>query len=191
MVRGSPRHSESNGGVERVNQTIQKKLGAWMKENNTKHWSIGCKITQWRYDTQVHQTLRDTPYHLTYGQHPRVGISNLPLSSEILKNLATEAELNDVYKGMQCGMINNLLSQPLDDPTYQDIIATVEDAINDSMTTVAEDEDNATIETQSRTYKTSQESRNFKRLKMSALGTYNWQQYGEFKCTGPNSLPHK
>jgi hypothetical protein len=33
MVRGSPRHLESNGGVERVNQTIQKKLGGWMKTN--------------------------------------------------------------------------------------------------------------------------------------------------------------
>ena len=58
MVRGSPRHSESNGGVERVNQTIQKKLGAWMSENKSKHWSVGCKIAQWRYNTQVHQTLR-------------------------------------------------------------------------------------------------------------------------------------
>ena len=40
-VRGSPRHSESNGGVERVNQTVQRKLGGWMKTNNTKHWSVG------------------------------------------------------------------------------------------------------------------------------------------------------
>jgi len=47
MVRGSPRHSESNGGVERVNQTFQKKLGGWMKTNATNHWSIGCKIVQW------------------------------------------------------------------------------------------------------------------------------------------------
>jgi hypothetical protein len=31
MVRGSPRHSPSNGGVERVNRTMQEKLGAWMK----------------------------------------------------------------------------------------------------------------------------------------------------------------
>jgi hypothetical protein len=28
MVRGSPRHSPSNGGVERVNRTIEEKLGA-------------------------------------------------------------------------------------------------------------------------------------------------------------------
>jgi len=181
-VRGSPRHSESNGGVERVNQTVQKKLGAWMKENKTKHWSIGCKIAQWRYNTQVHQTLRDTPYHLTFGQHPRVGISNLPLSSEILKNLASEANLNDVYSRMQCGMINDSVSETLDDAMFQDKIATVVEAIEDGIT-VAEAEENgdgmnvamveeATTETRSKTsYSTSQESRKIKRLKTSALGT--------------------
>lgn len=40
MVRGSPRHSKSNGGIERVNQTVQKKLGAWMKDNASTHWAI-------------------------------------------------------------------------------------------------------------------------------------------------------
>jgi hypothetical protein len=48
LVQGLPRHSESNGGVECINQTVKKKLGAWMKENNTKHWAIGCRMVQWR-----------------------------------------------------------------------------------------------------------------------------------------------
>ena len=48
LVRGSPCHSKSNGGFERVNQTVQKKFGAWMKENNSTYWAIGCKICQWR-----------------------------------------------------------------------------------------------------------------------------------------------
>ena len=44
MVRGSPRRSTTNEGVERFNQTMEKKIGAWMSENNSPHWSIGCKI---------------------------------------------------------------------------------------------------------------------------------------------------
>ena len=44
MVRGSPRHSQSNGGVERLNRTVEGKLGAWMKENNCKNWSVGCRL---------------------------------------------------------------------------------------------------------------------------------------------------
>jgi hypothetical protein len=90
LVWKSPRHSESNGEVEQVNQTIQKKLGAWMKENKSTQWSIGCKIAQWCYTTQVHHTLRDSCYHLTFGQHPCVGISNLPIVLEILQNLRME-----------------------------------------------------------------------------------------------------
>jgi hypothetical protein len=44
--------------------------------------------------------MNDTPYHVTYGQHPRVGISNLPVSAAILQNLSTEAELQDLYSTM-------------------------------------------------------------------------------------------
>ena len=100
MVRGSPHHSESNGGVERVNQMVQRKLGGWMKTNNSNNWAIGCRIAMWRINTQVHQTIKDTPYHLTYCQQPRVGISNLPVSADILQRLSMEAELQDLYSTM-------------------------------------------------------------------------------------------
>jgi hypothetical protein len=38
MVSGSPRHSQSNGSVERVNRTVQSKLGAWMTGNKMVCW---------------------------------------------------------------------------------------------------------------------------------------------------------
>jgi hypothetical protein len=113
MVRGSPRHSESNEGVERVSQTVQKKLGGWMRTKNSKHWSIGCKIVQWRINTQTHDTTKNTPCHLTYGQHPRVGVLNLPVSRAVLKRLATEAELNDVY------LLMNSLFDQIDAPASE------------------------------------------------------------------------
>jgi hypothetical protein len=100
MVQGSLQHSELNGGVKRVNQTVQKRLVGWMKTNNTQHWSIGCKIVQWKINTQVQQTIKDTLYHLTYGQHPWVSISKLPVSADILANLWMEAELQDVHSLM-------------------------------------------------------------------------------------------
>ena len=94
MVRGSPRQSSTNGGVERLNRTIEHKLGHWMRANNTTRWSIGCKIVTWRYNTQIHTTIgKKSPYHITFGQIPRCGISNLPLSTELLENFATEEQL--------------------------------------------------------------------------------------------------
>ena len=81
MVRGSPRYSPSNGGVERMNYLIETKLAKWMEVNNSKKWSVGCYMVQWRLNTQGHRPLGDkTPYELTFGQKPRVGITNLKLS---------------------------------------------------------------------------------------------------------------
>jgi len=106
LVWGSHHHSESNGGVEQVNQTVQKKLGAWMKKNNSTHLALGCKITQWQHNTQVHATLRDTPYYHTFGQHPCVGNTNLPLSPSVLDKLSTEANLHENYLSIKGGMID-------------------------------------------------------------------------------------
>jgi hypothetical protein len=70
----------------------------WVDEtNDINHWSVGCKLVQWRVNTQYHRTLKDTPYHLVYGMHPRVGIFNLPISQRVLLNLVTEAQLIEVY----------------------------------------------------------------------------------------------
>jgi hypothetical protein len=70
MVRGLPRYSESNGGVERVNQTVEPKIGAWLKDNNSTAWSVGCKIIRWRYNTHYHKGTKKTPYEVTFGQPP-------------------------------------------------------------------------------------------------------------------------
>jgi hypothetical protein len=103
MVWGSPRHSQSNGGVERVIHTVQSKLGAWMTGNNTRRWSVGCRLMMWRYNTQQHRTVRDVPYRLVFGQQPHVEIAGLHLEQDLLDRLATEVNLNRVveYEGIE------------------------------------------------------------------------------------------
>ncbi len=83
---------------------MQVKLAGWMKQNNSKHWAIGAKFCQWRYNTQIHLMIKDTPYHLTYEQHPRVGLSWLPVDDNVLQRLVTESDQNDLYAGMQASM---------------------------------------------------------------------------------------
>ena len=87
---------ESNGGVERVEWTVQVKLANWMQTNKVRRWTVGCWIIQWRYNTQVHSTVGDKPYHLLHGQNPCVGITDLPISRDLMETLAMEAELNTV-----------------------------------------------------------------------------------------------
>lgn len=63
MVTGTPRHSESNGGAEKVNCTVQQKLHAWMRLNNSTCWSTGCSKVAWQVtNTQYHHTVRNVPY---------------------------------------------------------------------------------------------------------------------------------
>jgi hypothetical protein len=101
MVQGLPRHSPSNGGVERVNRTVEEKFGAWMRETKNTQWSVGCRLIMRRYNTQVHRTIKNIPYKCMFGQVPCVGISSLPLDEGLISMLSTGAQLNRVsdYKG--------------------------------------------------------------------------------------------
>ena len=88
-----------------MNQTVQRKLDAWMVQNRTNNWTVGCRIVHWRYSTQYHSTLRTTPYELVFGIKPLVGLSTLPLLREISNSLSTESQLNDVFDNMKGSML--------------------------------------------------------------------------------------
>ena len=83
-----------------------------------------------------------------------------------------EADLNDVYSNMTCGMITEASTQPLN-PSIQEVITVVTKAVGKGTTDI-----NATPDTMGDTsssqrpgsYNASQGSRNAKRLKASALG---------------------
>lgn len=41
IVRGRPRHPQTQGSIERGNQDVHPMVGKWMKKNNSTHWSVG------------------------------------------------------------------------------------------------------------------------------------------------------
>jgi hypothetical protein len=86
-----------SGGVERLNRTVQEKLGHWMTTNDSKHWGVGRLFVRWQINTAFSKAVGDNPYRLTFGQAPRAGISSLPLSAEMLKSLHTEAEVRGLH----------------------------------------------------------------------------------------------
>jgi hypothetical protein len=73
--------------------------------------------------------MKDTPYHLTFGQHPRVGISNLPIAPEILKTLSTESVLMDVFSNLKSRM---RVESPTK-PQQQSVAVSLEEALNKSV----------------------------------------------------------
>ena len=59
IVHGRPRHSESQGGVERLNRTYEEKISVWLEENQSRNWSVGCKFARWQINTQFHTGVKN------------------------------------------------------------------------------------------------------------------------------------
>ena len=48
IVHGKPRHSQSQGSIERANRDVEDMLATWMAQNNTKDWPNGLKFIQFQ-----------------------------------------------------------------------------------------------------------------------------------------------
>jgi len=71
-------------------------LNSWMKEYNSKKWSLGCHFVASEKNNRFHEGVKNTPYVLMYGQRMRVGLSSLNLSPELLSKLETEDQLRSL-----------------------------------------------------------------------------------------------
>jgi len=58
IVYGKPRHSQSQGSVERENQDIENMLTTWMQSNNTNQWSEGLRFVQFTKNKALHSGIK-------------------------------------------------------------------------------------------------------------------------------------
>ncbi|XP_043464212.1 uncharacterized protein LOC122503410 [Leptopilina heterotoma] len=96
IVHGKPRHSQSQGSVERANQDIENMLAVWMRENKTTKWSAGLKFIQFMKNRSLHSGIKQSPYKAMFGFDPKVGLSTTKLPSEVVQNIQTEDDLRSV-----------------------------------------------------------------------------------------------
>jgi len=54
IVHGKPRHSQSQGSVERANRDVEDMLATWMAENNSTDWPSGLKFIQFQKNRALH-----------------------------------------------------------------------------------------------------------------------------------------
>ncbi len=56
IIHGRPYHPQSQGSVERLNQTISAMLQAWMvevkKSGEVPNWAVGLKVVQYQYNSR-------------------------------------------------------------------------------------------------------------------------------------------
>ncbi|KAK7605083.1 hypothetical protein V9T40_006941 [Parthenolecanium corni] len=93
IVHGKPRHSQSQGSVERANQDIENMLCCWMKDNSTTAWSKGLRFVQFMKNRSLHSGIKRSPYEAMFGVTPKVGLSDAPLPESVLCTLKTEEDL--------------------------------------------------------------------------------------------------
>ncbi|XP_055932879.1 KRAB-A domain-containing protein 2-like [Argiope bruennichi] len=96
IVHGKPRHSQTQGSVERANQDIQNMLTAWMNDNNTNKWSEGLPFVQFAKNTTYHEGIRQSPYEAMFGIKAKRGIASSFLPSEQIGSIETEEQLEEI-----------------------------------------------------------------------------------------------
>ncbi|XP_045118078.1 KRAB-A domain-containing protein 2-like [Portunus trituberculatus] len=93
LVHGKPRHSQSQGSVERANKDVEAILACWQKDYNTTKWSEGLRFVQWQKNTRFHRGIGRTPYEAMFGQKSHLGVTATNLPEDVVDGLETEEQL--------------------------------------------------------------------------------------------------
>ena len=96
-VHGKPRHSQSQGSVERSNQEVRDMLVAWMSDNNTKTWSEGLRFIQSKKNRALHSGIKTSPCEDMFGTAQTIGPGDSPLTEDMYCSTETEAELEQLF----------------------------------------------------------------------------------------------
>ncbi|XP_055928110.1 KRAB-A domain-containing protein 2-like [Argiope bruennichi] len=99
IVHGKPRHSQSQGSVERANQDVENMLASWMKANKITKWSYG-RFVQFMKNRALHSGIKQSPYKSIFGTEPRVGMTTSTLPTDIIKSIEDEDELQNIFEDM-------------------------------------------------------------------------------------------
>ncbi|KAE8739593.1 hypothetical protein FOCC_FOCC014909 [Frankliniella occidentalis] len=95
IVHGRPRHSQSQGSVERANQDIQDMLTAWMMTYNSTEWVKGLQYVASKKNRAIHQGTGRSPYEAVFGTSMmKVGITTA-IPSTTVPQMATEEKLQE------------------------------------------------------------------------------------------------
>lgn len=93
IVHGKPRHSQSQGSVERANRDVQGILRAWMIDKNSTKWSEGLRFCQLQKNKSLHSDIKQSPFEALFGRKAKMGLSSSNFPNALLAKLDTEEDL--------------------------------------------------------------------------------------------------
>jgi transposase InsO family protein len=68
FVHGKPRHSQSQGSVERCNQDVENILFCMMRDKQTTQWASLLEDVQYAKNTRYHSGIGRTPFKAMFGK---------------------------------------------------------------------------------------------------------------------------
>ena len=97
MVHGKPKHSQSQGSVERANQDVENMLCSWLEDNNSRKWSEGLRFVQIMKNRAYHSGINCTPYEAMFGTKLKVGLRSF-IPTDVLPDINCEEDLEVLVK---------------------------------------------------------------------------------------------
>jgi hypothetical protein len=73
IVHGKPRHSQSQGSVERANRDIGDILTIWLRDNKTTKWADALPFVQAAKNRRFHRGIKRSPYEALFGKKLELG----------------------------------------------------------------------------------------------------------------------
>lgn len=138
IVHEKPRHSQSQGSVERANQDIENMIGSWMKDNVSKKWSEGLRYVQFMKNRAYHSGIKQSPYKALFGIEPKVGLSNSSLPQDIINDIQDEDDLRKVIEDDRNANLTEDSDDNVAEVTNQEKVSSSENDIHKARTTAAE-----------------------------------------------------
>ena len=112
IVHGKPRHSQSQGSVERANRDIEDMLMTWLQSNSTTHWGDGLRFIQVMKNRAYHEGIKCSPYEAMFGQPMKVGLKTSNLPDDAIDDIFAKEELEKIISGQDGDEQNDLTDKP-------------------------------------------------------------------------------
>jgi len=90
IVHGKPRHSQSQGTVERANQDVENMLATWLTHNKTNKWSEGLKFIEFMKNRSLHHEIKCSPYKAMFGTRTKIVLKSTSLPESVIHKLKTD-----------------------------------------------------------------------------------------------------
>ena len=115
-MHGKPRHSQSQGSVERANRDMEDMLMTWLQSNSTTHWGDDIQFIQVMKNSAYHEGIKCSPYEAMFGQPMKVGLKTSNLADDAIDDIFTEEGSEKIISGQDGDEQND----PTEDPTVEE-----------------------------------------------------------------------